>query len=90
MPTFTLTAVDDDGTVTTKEFSSPFLAEVVEKTDDFLRGVGFVYEELNVIHSDEDYDKVAKKAPVPSESKKERKPFTPDSSVYRDDIIGIE
>ena len=90
MPTFTLTAVDDDGTVTSKTFESPFLREVVEKTDDFLRGVGFVYEELNVIHSDEDYDKVAKKTPVPSESKKERKPFTPDSSVYRDDIIGIE
>ena len=90
MPTFTLTAVDDDGTVTTKEFSSPFLAEVVEKTDDFLRGVGFVYDDLRVIHSDEDYDRITKEGIIRSESRKERKPFTPDTSVYKDDIIGIE
>ena len=90
MPTFTLTAVDDDGTVTSKTFESPFLREVVEKTDDFLWGVGFVYEELNVIHSDEDYDTITKEGIIRSESKKERKPFTPDSSVYRDDIKGIE
>ena len=71
MPTFTLTAVDDDGTVTSKTFESPFLREVVEKTDDFLRGVGFVYEELNVIHSDEDYDTITKEGIIRSESKKE-------------------
>ena len=81
MPTFTLTAVDDDGTVTTKEFSSPFLAEVVEKTDDFLRGVGFVYEDLSVKYSDDHT--------IPNI--KTGKP----ESIYRDNIhdnsnIGIE
>ena len=47
MPQFTLTYVDEDSTVTTKEFDAMLLNEVVEKTQDFLKGVGFVFEELH-------------------------------------------
>ena len=37
MPSFILTAIDDDGTNTTKEFTSEGLKEVVEKTSDSSR-----------------------------------------------------
>ena len=53
MPRFILTATDADGTTTTKTFDSEFLGEIVEKTDEFLRGVGFVYEDLSVKYSDD-------------------------------------
>ena len=46
MPSFILTAIDDDGTNTTKEFTSEGLKEVVEKISDFLKGVGYVYDDL--------------------------------------------
>ena len=46
MPQFTLIARDED-TVTTKKFESEYLQEVVEKTEDFLKGVGFCFEELH-------------------------------------------
>lgn len=46
MPQFTLICNDED-TVTTKEFESAYLSDVVEKTQDFLKGVGFVFEELH-------------------------------------------
>ena len=46
MPSFILTAIDDDGTNTTKEFNSEGLKEVVEKTSDFLKGVGYVFDDL--------------------------------------------
>ena len=49
MPQFTLTSTDDDGTVTSKEFEATILTEVVEKTQDFLHGVGYVFEEIQVI-----------------------------------------
>ena len=48
MPFFTLTCTDDDGTESKKEFSSVYLTDVVEKTEDFLRGVGFYFDELKV------------------------------------------
>jgi|TARA_Y100000004_G_C8756239_1_gene344560 hypothetical protein len=47
MPQFTLVCTDEDSTVTTKEFESAYLQDVVEKTQDFLKGVGFVFEELH-------------------------------------------
>ncbi|AIX21134.1 hypothetical protein Syn7803C89_29 [Synechococcus phage ACG-2014d] len=50
---FTLTAVDDDGTVTTKEFQSVFLKDTVEKSADFLRGVGYFFDELSIIVNEE-------------------------------------
>ena len=50
---FTLTAVDEDGTVTTKEFQSVFLKDTVEKSADFLRGVGYFFDELSIIVNDE-------------------------------------
>lgn len=46
MPQFTLVCTDEDSTVTTKEFEAMLLSEVVEKTQDFLKGVGYVFEEL--------------------------------------------
>ena len=59
MPQFTLVCTDEDSTVTTKEFEAMLLSEVVEKTQDFLKGVGYVFEELHtqvypVPDSDED------------------------------------
>ena len=50
MPSFTLTCTDDDATVTTKEFDATILTEVVEKTQDFLHGVGYVFDEIQVIN----------------------------------------
>ena len=47
MPQFTLICKDEDSTVTTKEFEAMLLNEVVEKTQDFLKGVGYVFEELH-------------------------------------------
>tara|TARA_Y200000002_G_scaffold295168_1_gene249593 strand:+ start:1480 stop:1704 length:225 start_codon:yes stop_codon:yes gene_type:complete len=57
MPSFILTAIDDDGTNTTKEFTSEGLKEVVEKTSDFLKGVGYVYDDLTytVTNKQEDH-----------------------------------
>ena len=48
MPQFTLICTDEDSTVTTKEFEATILQEVVEKTQDFLKGVGYCFEELGV------------------------------------------
>jgi hypothetical protein len=45
---FTLTCRDEDGTLTRKEFDGIYLDDVVSKTQDFLHGVGFVFEELEV------------------------------------------
>tara|TARA_Y100000004_G_scaffold34163_1_gene36414 strand:- start:1156 stop:1362 length:207 start_codon:yes stop_codon:yes gene_type:complete len=47
MPQFTLICTDEDSTVTTKEFDAMLLKDVVEKTQDFLKGVGYVFEELH-------------------------------------------
>ena len=49
MPHFTLTCTDEDETITSKEFDATILTEVVEKTQDFLHGVGYVFEELQVV-----------------------------------------
>ena len=49
MPQFTLTCTDEDETITSKEFDATILTEVVEKTQDFLHGVGYVFEELQVV-----------------------------------------
>ena len=54
MPTFTLTCTDEDSTVTTKEFKSAYLQEVVEKTGDFLRGVGYYFDDLTIVKVDEE------------------------------------
>ena len=45
---FSLTCRDEDGTLTRKEFDGMYLDDVVSKTQDFLHGVGFVFEELEV------------------------------------------
>ena len=47
MPQFTLICTDEDQTISTKEFEATILDAVVEKTEDFLRGVGYVFEGLN-------------------------------------------
>ena len=51
MPQFTLTCTDEDETVTSKEFEATILNEVVEKTQDFLHGVGYCFEVLQVKES---------------------------------------
>ena len=49
MPQFTLLAVDEDGVcTTTKEFETVFLNDAVEYYSDFLRGVGYEFNELSV------------------------------------------
>jgi len=45
---FTLTCIDSDGTRSEKQFESNYLADVVDKTSDFLQGVGFVFDELSI------------------------------------------
>ena len=50
---FKLTCTDEDGTITRKEFDGMFLDDVVSKTQDFLHGVGFVFDELGVIRDAE-------------------------------------
>lgn len=45
---FTLTCRDEDGTITEKRFDGVFLDDVVSRTQDFLHGIGFVFEELTV------------------------------------------
>ena len=47
MPQLKLVCTDEDQTISTKEFEAIILDEVVEKTEDFLRGVGYVFEGLN-------------------------------------------
>ena len=47
MPQFRLICKDEDSQ-TTKEFNAMLLKEVVEHTQDFLKGVGYVFEELHV------------------------------------------
>ena len=59
MPSFILTAIDDDGTNTTKEFNSEGLKEVVEKTGDFLRGVGYVFDDLTYTVTNEQEDHIS-------------------------------
>ena len=50
MPEFNLVCTDDtDGTVTTKEFNSTYLPDAVEKIEDFLHGVGFVFDSLDLV-----------------------------------------
>ena len=50
MPEFNLVCTDDtDGTVTTKEFNSTYLADTVEKIEDFLHGVGYVFDSLDLV-----------------------------------------
>jgi len=46
MPHFTLICTDEDDTVSSKEFEATYLDEVVEKTADFLHGVGYCFEDL--------------------------------------------
>ena len=48
---FTLTCRDEDGTIIEKRFDGVFLDDVVSKVQDFLHGVGFVFEELEIINS---------------------------------------
>jgi predicted sulfurtransferase len=51
---FMLRAIDkEDGTVTTKSFECDYLGEVVDKTADFYRGIGFVFDELVAVNDDD-------------------------------------
>ena len=48
MPRFILTATEEDKTITTKEFESSYITDVVDKASDFFRGVGFCFDEISV------------------------------------------
>ena len=50
---FTLICRDDDGTQTKKKFEGMFLDDVVQQTGDFLRGVGFVFDEIQIYNTEE-------------------------------------
>lgn len=52
MPTFKLTSVDEDGAKTTKKFETVFLDDAVANIADFLRGSGYVFDELVVQNDD--------------------------------------
>jgi len=67
MPRFVLSAIDEDETVTTKTFEGVYLDDVVDKVQDFLHGVGFVFEELHTqvyaipeTNDDDDYRSIYK------------------------------
>ena len=47
MPHFTLICTDEDETLTKKEFNADILDDVVDKTADFLHGVGYCFEDLS-------------------------------------------
>lgn len=53
MPTFKLTSVDEDGAKTTKKFETVYLDDAVANIADFLRGSGYVFDEL-VVQNDAD------------------------------------
>ena len=55
---FKLTCTDEDGTITRKEFDGIFLDDVISKTQDFLHGVGFVFDELGVIRDAQEEEEV--------------------------------
>ena len=59
---YTLTHLDEDGTISTKEFDGIMLDDVVSRVQDFLHGVGFVFDELEVVnYSTEDDGEVTAK-----------------------------
>ena len=49
MPEFQLSCTDEDGTATNKAFSSDTLPIVVEKIEDFLHGVDYVFDSLDLV-----------------------------------------
>lgn len=51
MPKFKLTSIDEDGVKTTKKFESVFLDETVQNISDFLRGSGYVFDELQIYNN---------------------------------------
>ena len=51
MPSYYFQSIDEDGSTTTKSFESCYIAEVVDYLDDFLKGSGFVFDELKVIQN---------------------------------------
>lgn len=57
---FKLTCTDEDGTISRKEFDGIYLDDVVGKTQDFLHGIGFVFDELVVLNDNEDDDLIVK------------------------------
>tara|TARA_B100001250_G_scaffold318303_1_gene280916 strand:+ start:2320 stop:2613 length:294 start_codon:yes stop_codon:yes gene_type:complete len=84
MPTFTFSAVDEDGLcTTTKEFETVFLNDAVEHTEDFLRGVGFCFEDLRCDYSDDNLEAIPDLNVVKSDSGPE---FKPRSTAYKENF----
>lgn len=64
MPKFYLSATDEDGTVSKKEFETDYLQDVVDKTSDFLAGVGYCFGELVTTPSVESTPKLPNSSPI--------------------------
>lgn len=51
MSKFMLSMIEENGDVTTKEFDTDYLYDILERTEDFLRGCGFVFEgQLEIVN----------------------------------------
>tara|TARA_B100000902_G_C27070407_1_gene793714 strand:- start:395 stop:652 length:258 start_codon:yes stop_codon:yes gene_type:complete len=58
MPSFYFQSIDSNGVTTTKSFDSNYIDEVVDNVDDFLRGSGFAYDELQLVKTITPYDEL--------------------------------
>tara|TARA_B100000029_G_scaffold288985_1_gene282730 strand:- start:3858 stop:4097 length:240 start_codon:yes stop_codon:yes gene_type:complete len=54
MAQWTFTCVDEDNCKTTMEFEGIFLPHVVEKMEEFLKGTGFFFDQLEFTKLDDD------------------------------------
>ena len=56
MSKFILTSIQDEA-LTTKEFESDYLYDVVERFEEFLRGCGYYFEgRLDIVNDEEEYE----------------------------------
>ncbi len=53
MAQWTFTCIDDDNCKTTMEFEGIFLPHVVEKMEEFLKGTGFFFDQLEFTQLDD-------------------------------------
>ena len=56
MAQWTFTCVDEDNCKTSMEFEGVFLPHVVEKMEEFLKGTGFFFDQLEFTKLDDDVE----------------------------------
>ena len=84
MTRFKIVATDDDtGTRDVKKFNAETLTDVVDQISDFLRGVGFCFEDLRCDYSD-DNEPLTDLNVVKSDSGPE---FKPRSTAYKETFL---